>query len=44
VLPIHYNTFPPINQDAAAWADRVRRETAVKPIVLDPGGWFPIDR
>ena len=28
VLPIHYNTFPPIAQDAGAWAARVKNETA----------------
>jgi len=42
VLPIHYNTFPPIVQDAAAWADRVRQETSAVPVVLEPGGWFDI--
>jgi len=35
--PMHYNTFPPIQQDAAAWADRVTRETAAEAIVLEPG-------
>jgi L-ascorbate metabolism protein UlaG (beta-lactamase superfamily) len=44
VLPIHYNTFPPITQDAAAWADRVRRETTAKPVVLEPGAWFEIGK
>jgi len=38
VAPTHYNTWPPIEQDAAAWADRVRSETAAEPIVLEPGG------
>jgi L-ascorbate metabolism protein UlaG (beta-lactamase superfamily) len=42
VLPIHYNTFPPIVQDAAAWADRVRRETSARPVVLEPGQSFEI--
>jgi L-ascorbate metabolism protein UlaG (beta-lactamase superfamily) len=37
VVPCHYNTWPPIAQDAAAWAERVRRETAAEPIVLQPG-------
>ncbi len=36
-LPIHYNTFPVIAQDAAAWADRLRRETTCTPVVLKPG-------
>lgn len=37
VAPAHYNTWPPIEQDAAAWADRVRSETAAEPVVIDPG-------
>jgi L-ascorbate metabolism protein UlaG (beta-lactamase superfamily) len=37
VLPMHYNTFPPIAQDAQAWAQRVRSETEAEPIVLAPG-------
>jgi L-ascorbate metabolism protein UlaG (beta-lactamase superfamily) len=42
VLPIHYNTFPPIAQDATAWASRVRQESAAQPVVLEPGAWFEI--
>ena len=38
VVPSHYNTWPPILQDAAAWAARVRQETSTEPIVLEPGG------
>ncbi|HEY4233098.1 MAG TPA: metal-dependent hydrolase [Lacipirellulaceae bacterium] len=38
VAPCHYNTWPPIAQDARAWADRVRLHTAAEPIVLEPGG------
>jgi L-ascorbate metabolism protein UlaG (beta-lactamase superfamily) len=44
VLPIHYNTFPPIVQDARAWAARVRTDTATEPVVLTPGEWFTIPR
>jgi L-ascorbate metabolism protein UlaG (beta-lactamase superfamily) len=36
--PCHYNTWPPIEQNAAAWAERVRSHTAAEPIVLEPGG------
>lgn len=36
VIPCHYNTWPPIAQDAASWADRVRSHTAAEPIVLRP--------
>lgn len=38
VLPIHYNTFPLIQQDAAAWAQLVEKETDVKVHLLQPGG------
>ena len=38
VAPAHYNTWPPIAQDAAAWAARVKSETRAEPIVLSPGG------
>lgn len=37
VLPAHYGTWPPIEQDAEAWAERVRRETSAEPTVLRPG-------
>ena len=37
VIPCHYNTWPPIQQDAAQWADRVRMHTGAEPIVLQPG-------
>ena len=37
VLPDHYDTWPLIAQDAAAWAERVRRETSAEPVVLKPG-------
>lgn len=42
VIPMHYNTFDPIAQDAGAWAQRVQNETDAQPVVLDPGGSFQI--
>lgn len=42
-IPNHYNTWPPIAQDAAAWAMRVERETAARPVVLEPGATFTLD-
>ncbi len=42
VLPIHYNTFDLIAQDAAAWAARVRKETQAQPVVLKPGEWMEV--
>jgi len=38
VLPCHYDTWPPIAQDASAWAERVRRAKLAEPHVLQPGG------
>jgi L-ascorbate metabolism protein UlaG (beta-lactamase superfamily) len=42
VVPSHYNTWPAIVQDAAAWAARVRRETSAQPIVVEPGEKFKL--
>ncbi len=42
VMPIHYNTFPAIEQDAHAWASRVRVSTRSEPIVPEPGGSFEL--
>ncbi|MEX0977590.1 MAG: metal-dependent hydrolase, partial [Pirellulales bacterium] len=38
VVPSHYNTWPPIAQDAKAWAAQVKAETKAEPIVISPGG------
>lgn len=37
VAPCHYNTWPPIAQDAEAWAKQVRSQTSAEPVVLKPG-------
>jgi L-ascorbate metabolism protein UlaG (beta-lactamase superfamily) len=37
VIPDHYNTWPPIEQDANAWAERVNAETSAEPVVMTPG-------
>jgi len=42
VVPIHYGTFPLIEQDAHAWAARVRKETAALPVVFEPGAWIDV--
>jgi L-ascorbate metabolism protein UlaG (beta-lactamase superfamily) len=36
-VPSHYNTWPLIEQDVAAWAKRVEAETNTKVSVLQPG-------
>ncbi len=40
VVPVHYNTFPLIAQDAEAWAERVHAETDAQVHVLQPGESF----
>ncbi len=42
VIPIHYNTFPPIVQNAKEWAEMVHNHTSAAPIVLDPGGVYQV--
>ena len=37
VVPDHYNTWSPIQQDAQNWAERVRRETNAEPVIMSPG-------
>lgn len=41
-IPMHYNTFPPIAQDGAAWAERVRTETQATPVVLSVGETYTL--
>jgi len=36
-VPVHYDTFPPIRQDARAFAARVDAETDARCVVLAPG-------
>ena len=37
VVPIHYNTFPLIEQDVNAWAKEVEAKTSSKVVILTPG-------
>lgn len=37
VLPTHYGTWPPIEQDANTWAKKISSETKATPIVLAVG-------
>ena len=37
VLPTHFNTWPPIEQDASDWAEMVKAKTGAHPVVLKPG-------
>ncbi|MDI3339956.1 MAG: metal-dependent hydrolase [Sphaerobacter sp.] len=40
VIPCHYNTFPPIQQDAEAFKQEVEQQTAARCVVLEPGEQF----
>jgi L-ascorbate metabolism protein UlaG (beta-lactamase superfamily) len=42
VLPSHYGTWPPIEQDAEAWAKMVREKSKAEPVVLKVGGTFKL--
>jgi L-ascorbate metabolism protein UlaG (beta-lactamase superfamily) len=37
VIPCHYNTFPPIEADAAAFKSDVESATRSNVVVLEPG-------
>ncbi len=41
-VPIHYNTFDLIRQDANAWAANVRSAHLCEPIILKPGDWLDV--
>lgn len=43
VVPMHYNTFPVLVQDASTWANRITNETQTTPIILDPAGSFTVE-
>ena len=42
VMPIHFNTWDLIAQDAAAWGARVKKETKAQPAVVKPGEWVTV--
>jgi L-ascorbate metabolism protein UlaG (beta-lactamase superfamily) len=43
VVPIHFNTFPVIQQNAPAWVDQVYQQTGVKVVLMHPGDTIDID-
>jgi L-ascorbate metabolism protein UlaG (beta-lactamase superfamily) len=43
VVPSHYDTWPPIHQDVASWAHRVRTESTAEPRYVEPGGTISIN-
>ena len=42
VLPTHFNTWPPIEQNAEQWAEQIRSKTESAPAVLKPGETFTL--
>jgi L-ascorbate metabolism protein UlaG (beta-lactamase superfamily) len=42
VMPMHYDTFDVIKQDAAAWAKRVASETSAQVALLKPGDHYSL--
>jgi L-ascorbate metabolism protein UlaG (beta-lactamase superfamily) len=42
VIPVHFNTWELIEQDADAWAASVRAETKTEPHILQPGDVFSL--
>ncbi len=42
VVPVHYNTWPLIEQDAQAWVSKVNQDTGTKAHLLQPGGTFSL--
>jgi L-ascorbate metabolism protein UlaG (beta-lactamase superfamily) len=42
IIPCHYNTFPPIRQDADAFKTRVESETSSVVTVMKPGDSFDV--
>lgn len=42
-VPIHYNTFPVIQQDPALWVNRVSQETNTIVILMKPGDTIEIE-
>jgi L-ascorbate metabolism protein UlaG (beta-lactamase superfamily) len=43
VIPMHFNTFPPITQNTAQWGEQVNAQTGAAPVVLDPGGEYTLE-
>ena len=42
VLPAHYNTWPPIEQDASVWAAKISEATSASPVILSVGESFEV--
>jgi L-ascorbate metabolism protein UlaG (beta-lactamase superfamily) len=42
VIPCHYNTFPPIEQDPQEFKRMVESETSARCVVLEPGQTYDL--
>jgi L-ascorbate metabolism protein UlaG (beta-lactamase superfamily) len=42
VMPMHYDTFPLIAQDAKAWAAKLKSHTQANPAAINPGDWLDV--
>jgi len=42
VIPCHYNTFPPINQDADEFATNLSRQTGIDCTIMAPGDTYTV--
>ncbi len=43
VIPVHFDTWGLIEQDAGAWVDRVNAETNVEAVLLAPGDTYTLE-
>jgi L-ascorbate metabolism protein UlaG (beta-lactamase superfamily) len=43
VIPVHFDTWGLIEQDAGAWVDRVNAETDAEAVLLDPGDTYMLE-
>ena len=43
VIPVHYDTWELISQDAAGWIERVKRETNTDAVLLKPGESYTVE-
>jgi L-ascorbate metabolism protein UlaG (beta-lactamase superfamily) len=43
VVPMHFDTFPPIAQDVVTWAHMVNNQTNATPLVIDPGNTYTLE-
>ena len=44
VVPMHYNTFDFIQQDAEKWAERVKKETGSQVLLMKPGDTYKLGK